>query len=215
VRAMQAFESPFRGKLLSEQVTHPNIVVGRFSYYSGWYHGHPFDECARYLFRDRDDVDRLIVGSFCSIGSGVSFIMAGNQGHRSDWISTFPFFFMSEVPQFADAENGFRGAGDTVVGHDVWIGGEAMIMAGVKIGHGAIIGSRALVTKDVEPYTVVGGSPAKPIKKRFSDERIALLLDLAWWDWPIERIEGAMKLLCSGDVEGLHAYWRRSTEMRG
>lgn len=209
---MNAFESPFKGKLLTDTVTHPNIVVGRYSYYSGYYHGHSFDECARYLFRDRDDVDRLIIGSFCSIGSGASFVMAGNQGHRADWISTFPFFFMNEEPAFAGATSGYRPAGDTVVGHDVWIGSEAMILGGVTIGHGAIIGSRALVTRDVEPYTVVGGSPAKPIRKRFSDADIARLLELAWWDWPIERIRDAMPLLCAGDVGALHASWRAWSE---
>src|SRR5687768_8193060 len=175
------FASPFRGKLLSEQVTNPNIVVGRYSYYSGYYHGHSFDDCALFLMPDRDDVDKLIIGSFCSIGSGAAFVMAGNQGHRSDWVTTFPFHYMPEVPAF-------RGAGDTVVGSDVWIGSEAMIMPGIRIGHGAVIGSRALVTKDVEPYTIVGGNPARPIRKRFSEEEIAMLLEMAWWDWPLERI---------------------------
>lgn len=204
------FESPFRGQLLSEQVTNPNIIVGRYSYYSGYYHGHSFDDCARYLMPDRDDVDKLIIGSFCSIGTGATFMMAGNQGHRNDWISTFPFFFMSEEPAFAGAINAYQPAGDTVVGNDVWIGAEAMIMPGVRIGHGAMIGSRALVTKDVEPYTIVGGNPAKPIRKRFSDEQIAMLLEMAWWDWPIEQIKEAMPLLCSGDIAALHAHWKAS-----
>ena len=202
------FESPFRGKLLSEQVTNPNIVVGRYSYYSGYYHGHSFDDCARYLMPDRSDVDRLIVGSFCSIGSGVAFVMAGNQGHRSEWVSTFPFHYMQEVPAFAGARDGFRGAGDTVVGSDVWIGSEAMIMPGIRIGHGAVIGSRALVTRDVEPYTIVGGNPARPIRKRFSDEEIVMLLEMAWWDWPLERLQEAMPLLCSSDIVGLHRLWQ-------
>ena len=115
------FESPFKGKLLSEQVTHPNIVFGRYSYYSGYYHGHGFDDCARYLLPD-PEADKLIVGSFCSIGSGAAFIMAGNQGHRNEWVSTFPFHFMTEVPAFAGAANGYLPAGDTVVGSAVWIG---------------------------------------------------------------------------------------------
>lgn len=202
------FESPFRGELLSDQVTNPNIIVGRYSYYSGYYHGHSFDDCARYLMPDRDDVDKLIIGSFCSIGTGAAFMMAGNQGHRNDWISTFPFFFMSEEPAFAGAINAYQPAGDTVVGNDVWIGAEAMIMPGVRIGHGAMIGSRALVTKDVEPYTIVGGNPAKPIRKRFSDEQIAMLLEMAWWDWPIEQIKEAMPLLCSGDIKALNLLWK-------
>lgn len=202
------FESPFKGKLLAEQVTNPNIIVGRFSYYSGYYHGHSFDDCARYLMPDRDDVDKLIIGSFCSIGSGAAFIMAGNQGHRSDWVSTFPFHYMPEVPAFAGARDGFRGAGDTVVGSDVWIGSEAMIMPGIRIGHGAVIGSRALVTKDVEPYTIVGGNPAKPLRKRFSEEQIAMLLEMAWWDWPLEQLAEAMPLLCDGDIAALHRRWQ-------
>jgi chloramphenicol O-acetyltransferase type B len=83
------FDSPFKGITLDRQVTPPNIRVGRFSYYSGYYHGHSFDECARYLPHE-EGADKLIIGSFCSIGSGAAFIMAGNQGHRSEWISTFP-----------------------------------------------------------------------------------------------------------------------------
>lgn len=202
------FESPFKGALLSEQVTNPNIEVGRYSYYSGYYHGHGFDDCARYLRADLDSVDKLIIGSFCSIGSGASFIMAGNQGHRADWISTFPFFYMQEEQAFAEALDGFLPAGDTVVGHDVWIGSEAMILAGIRIGHGAIIGSRALVTRDVEPYTIVGGNPARPIRKRFADADIERLLEMAWWDWPVEAIRDAMPLLCTGQVSALHVRWK-------
>lgn len=202
------FDSPFKGKLLSEQVSNPNILVGRYSYYSGYYHGHTFDDCARYLLPDRDDVDRLIIGSFCSIGSGASFIMAGNQGHRHDWISSFPFFYMQEEPAFADAQDAFRLAGDTVIGSDVWIGSEAMIMPGVRVGHGAVIGSRSVVTRDVAPYAIIGGNPAKPIKARFDDASIAMLLEMQWWDWPISRIEEAMSMLCSQDIVGLYHYWK-------
>lgn len=203
-----AFESPFKGRLLSEQVTNPNIQVGRYSYYSGYYHGHAFDDCARYLLPDRTDVDRLVIGSFCSIGSGAAFIMAGNQGHRYDWASSFPFFYLQDKePAFAAAQDAFQKAGDTVVGNDVWIGSEAMIMPGVTIGHGAVIASRAVVTKSVAPYTIVGGNPAKPIKMRFSDEDIARLLAMQWWDWPMEQIQEAMQLLCASDIQGLYRYW--------
>ena len=200
------FESPFRGVTLDKQVTNPNIVVGRFSYYSGYYHGHSFEDCARYLLPD-EGVDRLIVGSFCSIGSGAAFIMAGNQGHRHDWISSFPFYWMPEVPAFAGVENGYRPAGDTVIGNDVWIGSEAIIMPGITVGDGAVIGTRALVTRDVEPYTIVGGNPAKPIRKRFDDRQIALLLEMKWWEWDDAALAGAMPLLTSGDIDGLHRYW--------
>jgi chloramphenicol O-acetyltransferase type B len=203
------FESPLQGKPLSEQVTNPNIIVGRYSYYSGYYHGHSFDDCARYLLPDEDEVDKLIIGSFCSIATGATFVMHGNQGHRAEWASTFPFFYMNKDGAFAEPLDPFRPAGDTVVGNDVWIGTEAMIMPGVKIGHGAVVGSRALVTRDVEPYTIVGGHPAKPIRKRFSDEEIAMLLELAWWEWPLEQIRDAMPLLCSSDIAGLHRFWQR------
>jgi chloramphenicol O-acetyltransferase type B len=206
------FETPFKGKLLSEQVTNPNIIVGRYSYYSGYYHGHSFDDCARYLMPDRDDVDRLIVGSFCSIGTGATFMMAGNQGHRPEWVSTFPFFFMSEEPAFANAELGYLPAGDTVVGNDVWIGAEALIMPGIRIGDGAMIGSRAVVTRDVAPYAIVAGNPAREIRKRFADEEIAMLLEMAWWDWPVERIEREIRALCSADIAGLHARWKAEAE---
>ncbi|HZF82337.1 MAG TPA: type B chloramphenicol O-acetyltransferase [Burkholderiaceae bacterium] len=202
------FESPFKGRLLSEQVTNPNIEVGRFSYYSGYYHGHSFDDCARYLLPDRHDVDRLVIGSFCSIGSGASFIMAGNQGHRADWASSYPFFYMRHEPAFAVARDAFIPAGDTVIGSDVWIGAEAMILPGVSVGHGAVIGSRAVVARDVEPYAIVVGNPATEIRRRFPPEQVQMLLEMQWWDWPLPAIEAAMPMLCSGDIQGLHDHWR-------
>ncbi len=200
------FENPFKGVPLSEQITNPNITVGRYSYYSGFYHGHPFDDCARYLIPDRDDVDKLIVGSFCSIGTGVSFIMAGNQGHRMEWVSSFPFFYTNDT-YAKDAIDGFQNAGDTEIGHDVWIGTEAMIMPGIKIGHGALIGARSVITKDVPPYTIVAGNPAKSIRKRFSEKEIHQLLEMEWWNWPEDKLASAMKLLCSADIEGLYNFW--------
>jgi len=206
------FESPFKGLIIKDHITNPNILAGKYSYYSGYYHGHAFDDCARYLFPDREDVDKLIIGSYCSIGSGASFIMAGNQGHRYDWISSFPFFYMPEVPAFRDSADGFRGAGDTVVGNDVWIGSEAMIMPGITIGDGAVIGSRALVTKDVAPYTIVGGNPAKPLKMRFSDRHIALLLEMKWWDWEEAILAAAIPVLCSDDIDALYAFYRSNIQ---
>lgn len=208
----QVFESPFKGRLLSDLVTNPNIIVGRYSYYSGWYHGHGFDDCARYLMTE-PGVGRLIIGDFCSIGSGAAFIMAGNQGHRNDWASSFPFFYMPEVPHFAGAVDAFQPAGDTVIGNDVWIGSEAIIMPGVKIGDGAVIGTRALVTRDVEPYAIIGGNPARVIRKRFDDDSVAMLMQMKWWDWDDARLGAAMPLLCSGDIAALHAFWREWAEV--
>lgn len=148
------FENQFSSQLLHETVNHPNISVGKFSYYSGYHHRHDFVECARYLHDKRKDVDKLIIGNYCSIGSGAVFMMAGNQGHSKEWISTFPFYFQANI--FKEAKNAFLKAGDTIIGNDVWIGSEAMIMSGVTIGDGAIIAARTVVTKDVEPYAIVG-----------------------------------------------------------
>ncbi|MGU3576978.1 type B chloramphenicol O-acetyltransferase [Brucellaceae bacterium C25G] len=201
------FETPFKGITLDKQVKNPNILVGRYSYYSGYYHGHSFDDCARFLL-PLEGADRLVIGSFCSIGSGAAFIMAGNQGHRHDWISTFPFFFMSEVESFAGAENGYLPAGDTIIGNDVWIGSEAIIMPGVKIGDGAIIGTRALVTRNVEPYAIVGGNPARTIRKRFDDDAIEKLLEISWWNWSDDQLKDAMKALTSNDINALYHYWQ-------
>lgn len=204
------FESPFKGKIIKDHITNPNILVGKYSYYSGYYHGHSFDECARYLMPDRNDVDKLIIGAFCSIGSGASFIMAGNQGHRHNWISCFPFYYMAEVDSFSEATDGYQNAGDTVIGNDVWIGSEAMIMPGVKIGDGSIIGSRALVTKDVDPYTVVGGNPSKLIKRRFSDENTKILLEIKWWNWDEHILAKAIPIICSNSIEALYEFYQQN-----
>lgn len=203
------FESPFAGKSLKEQVTNPNIIVGKYSYYSGYYHGYRFDDCARYLSPNRTDVDKLIIGSYCSIGSGAAFIMAGNQGHRSDWISTFPFFYQNDA-NFSHAIDGYKRVGNTIVGNDVWIGSEAMIMGGVTIGNGAIIASRAVVTKDVPPYSIVGGNPAKHIRYRFTKDEITLLLEMQWWTWSDKQIKDALHLICTSDIHALYQHWKNS-----
>lgn len=204
------FESPFKGIPLDQQVRHPNIIVGRYSYYSGYYHGHSFDDCARFLL-PHEGADKLIIGSFCSIGSGAAFIMAGNQGHRNDWVSTFPFFHYPYEPRFEQAANGYLPAGDTVIGHDVWIGSEAIIMPGVQVGHGAVIGTRALVTRDVAPYEIVGGNPAQRIRPRFTDDQIAMLLEMAWWDWPEHELLAALRLITSSNIKALYDHWRSAT----
>lgn len=204
------FESPFKGKIIKDHIKNPNIIAGKYSYYSGYYHGHSFDDCARYLMPDQNDIDKLIIGSFCSIGSGANFIMAGNQGHRHDWISTFPFFYMSEVEHFKNAIDGFARSGDTVIGNDVWIGTEAMIMPGITIGDGAVIGSRALVTRNVEPYDIVGGNPAKRIKRRFSEDHIDKLTEMQWWNWDEALLRNAMPLLCNSNIDALYDFFKHS-----
>ena len=189
------FKNEFSSQLLCETVTHPNIEVGAFTYYSGFYHKHSFEGCVRYLDKRRKDVDKLTIGKYCSIGSGAVFVMAGNQGHRTDWLSTFPFYYQANI--FKDAKNPYEKAGNTNIGHDVWIGSEAMIMPGVTIGTGAVIAARAMVTKDVLPYSIVGGNPAEHIKYRFSETQIDELLKLKWWNWNEEKVKASMSILCS------------------
>ncbi len=196
---------------IKERITNPNIEIGDYTYYSGYYHKEEFEDyCVRYLlgdgstknykeiFGENYEFDKLKIGKFCSIGSGVVFVMAGNQGHNHRWISTYPFMGKSE---FSNSKDGFVRAGDTVVGNDVWIGTEAMIMPGVTVGDGAVIGSRALVTKDVPPYSIVGGNPAKVIKMRFTLEEIQMLKELSWWNWSLEKINEAMEFICNSDIK--------------
>ena len=216
-------ENPFgswlESQIIRDHLTNPNIEAGDYSYYSGYYHGKPFeDHCVRYLLGDGStraswdsgqwgtEVDRLIIGKFCSIASGATFMLAGNQGHRLDWVSTFPF----NPDTFGEgARSGFLRKGDTRIGNDVWIGSEAMIMPGITIGDGAVIATRAVVTKDVAPYTIVGGNPAQPIRRRFSDEQILMLQEMQWWDWPLPRLQASMALLCSGDIAALYHHWQQ------
>lgn len=213
---MNAFDTWLKGQVIKDHVTNPNIEVGDYSYYSGFYHGKTFeDQSVRYLIGDSatqqewqdgayGEVDKLIIGKFCSIASGATFMMAGNQGHRVDWISTFPF---SPEEFGEDVQSGFERAGDTVVGNDVWIGSEAMIMPGVKIGDGAVIGARSVITKDIPPYSIVVGHN-HIVRQRFDDECVAMLLEIKWWDWPINHIKQAMKIMCSSDVRALGAYYQ-------
>lgn len=191
-----------QGYVLKEHVTNPNIEVGDYSYYSGYYHDRHFEDiCVRYLSPEEWVTDKLMIGRFCSIGSGASFIMCGNQGHRSDWVTTYPFYYTPDLNE--GAADGFTPKGDTVVGSDVWIGTEAMIMPGVKIGHGAVIASRAVVTRDVEPYTIVGGNPAVTLRKRFEPFEIEQLLQAKWWELNIEEIKPMIPLLTSGKIGDL------------
>jgi chloramphenicol O-acetyltransferase type B len=219
---MNAFKTWLTGQVIKDHVTNPNIEVGDYSYYSGFYHGKTFeDQAVRYLMGDSvtqqewqngayGEVDKLIIGKFCSIASGATFMMAGNQGHRIDWISTFPF----SPEEFGDgAQSGFERAGDTVIGNDVWIGTEAMIMPGVTVGDGAVIGARAVITKDVAPYSIVVANN-HVVRKRFDEGAIGSLLEIKWWDWPLENIKQAMKIMCSGDIEKLANYYAEHIQSR-
>ena len=142
----------------------------------------------------------LTIGKFCSIAGNVNIYLGGN--HRTDWITTYPFGHIHK-----DIFNTFDGTGhpstkgDVVIGNDVWIGNNATIMSGVKIGDGAVIANNSHVVKDVEPYSMVGGNPAKFIKFRFSTEQIEKLLKIKWWDWDDKKINRDLQLLCSGDID--------------
>lgn len=184
-----------------------HVITGKYSYYSGYYHGHKFDDCVLYLDElDNDqnekNVDRLIIGKFCSIASGVKFMLGGSQGHNHNWITNFPLDDFRSTESI-DAKGNIR-KGDTVLENDVWIGFDSLIMPGVKISNGAVIGSRSVVTKDIGPYEIWAGNPASFIRKRFTDNEIAKLLNLCWWDWNEQDIKKNIDYLQSNDVDFLY-----------
>ncbi len=185
---------------LKNVVKHPQIIVGDYTYYDDFEDVRNFEKNVKYLF---DFVgDKLIIGKFCMIASDVTFIMNG-ANHLSNAISAYPFAVFGHGWEHAMEGKSYPSKGDTIIGNDVWIGYNATIMPGINIGDGAIIASNATVTKDVPPYTIVGGNPAKQIRKRFNEEKIAQLLQLHWWDWPIERITRNVQHLTGDQLEAL------------
>lgn len=174
----------------------PNIIVGDFTYFSD-------ENFESHVLHHYDfNGDKLIIGKFCQIASGVKFIMNGSN-HQMNAVSTFPFYifkgWQQDVPSLADLPL----KGDTVVGNDVWIGQNATILPGVHIGDGAIIGMNSTVGSDVPPYTIVAGNPAKEIRKRFDDELIGLMLKLEWWNKPVEEINTLIPLLSNSDLQAV------------
>jgi len=145
------------------------------------------------------------IGAFCSIATGVQIFLGGE--HRMDWVSTFPFNVLWESARHIKGHP--RTKGDVIIGNDVWLGTEAVIMSGVTIGDGAVIGARALITKDVEPYGIYAGNPARLVRKRFDDATIEQLLELAWWNLADEKIERLLPLILSSDVHALIAEGQR------
>lgn len=179
----------------------PNITVGDYTYYDD-----PVDptgfEKNNVLFNYPEFGDRLIIGKFCAIASGTKFIM-GAANHRISSVTTYPFHvfggeWSKRTPEHLSQ---LPYKGDIVIGNDVWIGRESTILPGVKIGDGAIIGAYSVVTKNVSPYSVVGGNPAQFIKKRFDDVLIDILLKLQWWDFAPEKLVEFLPLLCDPDLE--------------
>ncbi|MCB0518772.1 MAG: CatB-related O-acetyltransferase [Lewinellaceae bacterium] len=182
---------------LKNIITNPQIIVGDFTYYDDFENVANFEKNVRYLFDFTGD--KLIIGKFCMIASGVEFIMNG-ANHLVDAVSTYPFSIFGHGWESAMEGKTYPFKGDTVVGNDVWIGYKAAIMAGVTIGDGAIIGAYSVVTKDVEPYAIVGGNPARTIRKRFPEEHIERLLNLRWWDWPLEKLTRHVQDLTGNNI---------------
>ena len=198
----QVFPLPHYDRLcfLKNIITNPNIIVGDYTYYDDFEDVHNFEKNVKYHF---DFIgDKLIIGKFCMIASDVTFIMNG-ANHLTDAISTYPFAIFGHGWQHAMEGKTYPSKGDTIVGNDVWIGHKVTIMPGVQIGDGAIIATRSVVTKDVAPYSVVGGNPAKELKKRFSEEQIVKLLDIKWWDWEIDRITRNVEQLTGNKLDQL------------
>lgn len=182
-------------------ITRPNIIVGDYTYYDDDGGAEDFEKHVTHHYEFIGD--KLIIGKFCAIGKGVEFIMNG-ANHRMNSVSTYPFNMMGGgwervMPSLEDLPI----KGDTVVGNDVWIGQNVTVLPGVHIGDGAIIGANSVVSKDVQPYTVVGGNPIKLIRRRFDDGTTEFLLGLKWWDWSAEKIFKNLELLCSGDLSKL------------
>ncbi len=189
---------------LQNVVTDPSITVGEYTMYDDFVHDPREFEKNNVLYHYPINHERLIIGKFCSIACGAKFLF-NSANHALGSLSTYPFpiFFEEWGLPVESISAAWDNKGDIVVGNDVWIGYEAVILAGVTIGDGAIIGTRAVVMKDVPPYTIVGGVPAKPIRKRFDEDTIARLLELRWWDWPEERIAQNIQAIQTGRLDQL------------
>jgi virginiamycin A acetyltransferase len=189
--------------LLKPLVDRPNIEIGEYTYYDDPDGPEHFaDKCVLYHY---DFVgDRLIIGRFCALATNVRFIMNG-ANHAMGGLSTYPFNIFGAGWEkgfdFATYASGLKG--DTIVGNDVWMGMEAMAMPGVRIGDGAIIAARAVVAADVAPYAIAGGNPAREIKRRFDEATVAELLEIAWWDWPIDKVTRNLGAIRGGDIAAL------------
>ena len=168
-----------------------NFSIGAYSY------GRPkvrFPESGR----------RLTIGRYCSIADKVEILLGGD--HRLDWVSTYPFAAMPGLWPGADAPQDYHASrGDVVIGHDVWLGSGCLILSGVTLGHGAVVAAHAVVTRDVPPYAVVAGNPARIVRRRFDEATAAALVEAAWWDFPHETVAGWIPLLQSGRVAELIA----------
>ena len=189
---------------LKNVITNPNIIIGDYTMYNDFVNDPRLFEKNNVLYHYPINKDKLIIGKFCSIACGAKFLF-NSANHTLSSLSTYPFplFFEEWNLDRSNVCTSWDNKGDIVIGNDVWIGYEAVILAGVTIGDGAIIGARAVVTKDVEPYTIVGGVPAAPIRKRFSKDTISNLLKIKWWDCPKEKIAKNINAIQSGEIDKL------------
>lgn len=189
---------------LQNVVDDANIKVGDYTMYNDYVRDPRDFQKNNVLYHYPVNGDKLKIGKFCSIACGAKFIFT-SANHKMASLSTYPFpiFFAEWGLEGKNIRDAWDNKGDIVIGSDVWIGYEAVILSGVHIGDGAIIGARAVVTKDVAPYTIVGGVPAKPIRRRFDDETIEKLESLRWWDWDAERIRACIPAIQSGDIAAL------------
>jgi virginiamycin A acetyltransferase len=185
---------------LKNIIKNPNIIIGDYTYYDDFENVYNFEKNVKYHFDFVDD--KLIIGKFCMIASDVKFIMNG-ANHLTKSISAYPFAVFGNDWENAMEGKSYPKKGNIHIGNDVWIGYNATIMAGVNIGDGAIIATNSTVVNDVAPYSIVGGNPAKEIKKRFSEETIKKLLDLKWWNWSIEKITKNVHNLTDNNFENL------------
>lgn len=175
-------------------ITKPNIIVGDFTYFSD-------TDFENHVTHHYDFIgDKLIIGKFCQIAAGVEFVMNG-ANHRMNTVTTFPFNIFDGWEQDAPPLSELPIKGDTVIGNDVWIGQNAVILSGVNIGDGAIVGANSVVGSDIPPYSIAVGNPAKVIRKRFDDELVGLMLEFRWWDKSIEEIKSLIPLLSCSDLE--------------
>lgn len=192
---------------LNSVIKDPSIIAGDYTIYNDFVSDPILFEKNNVLYHYPINRERLIIGKFCSIACGTKFLFnCANHTLKSLSTYTFPLFYDEWNLKKSNVATAWDNKGDIIIGNDVWIGYEAVIMAGVNIGDGAIIAAHAVVTKDVAPYTIVGGVPARPIRQRFDDSVIQKLESLKWWEWPINKIRKCLPHIVNGDIDELLKY---------